>query len=105
VDDEPTARSTLRLLLARHPDVELVGECADGASAVREIERLAPDLLLLDVQMPELDGFGVLASLRAERMPAVIFVTAFDQHALRAFEARALDSLLKPFSDTRFDAA
>jgi len=102
-DDEPTARATLRLLLARHADVELVAECADGAAAVEAVRRARPDLLFLDVQMPELDGFGVLAALADEPLPAVVFVTAYDAHALRAFEVEALDYLLKPFSDERFE--
>jgi two-component system LytT family response regulator len=104
-DDEPTARATLRLLLARHPDVTLVAECPDGASAVEEVRARRPDLLFLDVQMPERDGFGVLAALAPEETPAVVFVTAYDAHALRAFEVRALDYLLKPFTDERFEEA
>jgi len=104
-DDEPHARATLRLLVARHPDAELVAECGDGAEALAAIRRERPNLLLLDVQMPEADGFQLLASLSEEETPAVIFVTAYDTHALRAFEVRALDYLLKPFSDERFDLA
>ncbi len=104
-DDEPNARAALRLLLGRHPEVELVAECADGAAAVAAVRRHRPQLLFLDVQMPELDGFGVLAELAAEETPAVVFVTAYDAHALRAFEVQALDYLLKPFSDPRFEQA
>jgi two-component system LytT family response regulator len=105
VDDEPHARATLRLLLARHPDVDLLAECGDGAEAVEVLRRERPNLVFLDVQMPEKDGFGVLAELDEEETPAVVFVTAYDAHALRAFEVRALDYLLKPFSDERFDRA
>ena len=105
VDDEPAARATLRLLLAREPDCELVAECADGDSAVAALQRERPDLLLLDVQMPERDGFAVLAALAPEQVPPVVFVTAYDAHALRAFEVHALDYLLKPFSDARFAQA
>ena len=104
-DDEPAARATLRLLLEREPEVEIVAECADGRAAVEAVRAARPDLLLLDVQMPELDGFGVLAALAEHETPAVIFVTAYDAHALRAFEVRALDYLLKPFSDDRFARA
>lgn len=104
-DDEPTARATLHLLLGRHPDVEVVAECADGAATVEAVRARRPQLLFLDVQMPELDGFGVLAELTPEETPAVVFVTAYDAHALRAFEVQALDYLLKPFSDERFERA
>src|SRR5262245_35392214 len=83
VDDEPLARERLRQLLASEQDVELLGECADGASAVQAIREQAPDLVFLDVQMPDLDGFGVLAALPADALPAIIFVTANDQFALR----------------------
>lgn len=104
-DDEPLGRFALRQLLARHPDLELVGEASDGEEAVAAVSRHAPDLLLLDVQMPELDGFGVVARIGAARMPHTIFVTAFDRFAVRAFEAHALDYLLKPVREERFDAA
>jgi CheY-like chemotaxis protein len=87
-------------------DMEVAGECADGRAAVAAIEQIEPDLLLLDIQMPHLDGFEMLSAIGPERMPHVIFVTAYDQFALRAFEVHALDYLLKPFSDRRFfDAA
>jgi len=105
VDDEPAARSGLRVLLDREPDVEVVGESPDGPTALADIETLAPDLVLLDVQMPGMDGFEVLAAVRPERRPHVIFVTAFDHYALEAFHVHALDYLLKPFSDARFHEA
>jgi two-component system, LytTR family, response regulator len=102
VDDEALARSVLREYLAALPDVEVVAECANGFEAVKVVAELRPDLLLLDVQMPKLDGFEVLDLVG--RDVAVIFVTAYDQYALRAFEVHAIDYLLKPFSDERFDA-
>ncbi|HJR52143.1 MAG TPA: response regulator [Gemmatimonadota bacterium] len=105
VDDEPPARENLRVLLEAEPDVEIVGERGSGPRAVEAIESLAPDLVFLDVQMPGMDGFGVIEALGAERMPVVVFVTAYDRYALRAFEARALDYLLKPFDDRRFAEA
>ena len=105
VDDEDLARQRIRHLLQKEPDVEVVGECAHGVEAVRAIESLSPDLVFLDIQMPELDGFGVIEAVGADRMPATLFVTAFDQHALRAFEVHALDYLLKPFDPERFSAA
>lgn len=105
IDDEPLAREGIRLLLDTDPEVEVVGECADGASAVETISRLRPDLLFLDVQMPEMSGFEVLAALELDPLPAVVFVTAYDQYALEAFEIHALDYLLKPFEDRRLFAA
>ena len=102
VDDEPLARQTLRLLLAREEDFAIVAECGHGADAIDAIRRERPDVLLLDVQMPEVDGFEVLRRLEPDAVPAVIFVTAFDRYALQAFEQHALDYLLKPFSDERF---
>jgi two-component system LytT family response regulator len=105
VDDEPLARDSLRLILASDPQVEIVGECGDGASAVTAIRALSPDLVFLDVRMPELDGFGVVDAVGPERMPAVVFVTAYDEHAVRAFEVHALDYVLKPFDDDRLRAA
>jgi two-component system LytT family response regulator len=102
VDDEPLARQTLRLLLKREEDFTLVAECAHGAEAIEAVARERPDVLFLDVQMPEVDGFDVLRDLGPDAVPAVIFVTAFDRYALRAFEEHALDYLLKPFSDERF---
>ena len=103
VDDEKPARRRLRELLEKRSDIDVVAECSNGAEAVRQIRALRPDLLLLDVQMPGLDGFGVVGEIGAERMPATIFVTAYDQYALKAFEVSALDYLLKPFSDERFE--
>ena len=105
VDDEPPARANLRVLLRRDPEVDIVAECGSGAEALTEIRSKKPDLVFLDVQMPECDGFDVLELLGAELPPAVIFVTAYDQYALRAFEAGALDYLLKPFDNARFDRA
>lgn len=104
VDDEPLARENLRVLLAADPEVKVVGECA-GSEAVVAVARLRPDILFLDVQMPELDGFALLDLIGSEAVPAVVFVTAFDRYALQAFEAQALDYLLKPFTDARFHAA
>jgi two-component system, LytTR family, response regulator len=103
VDDEPLACERLRTLLAAEPGIEIAGECHDGRSALQAIRDLAPDLVFLDVQMPELDGFAVIEALPSP--PAVIFVTAFDQFAIRAFEVCALDYLLKPFDRERFAKA
>jgi two-component system, LytTR family, response regulator len=103
VDDERMARKRLRTLLASEQDFEVVGECANGASAVLAIRTQSPDLVFLDVQMPELDGFGVVREVGSDRMPFVIFVTAYDQYALRAFEVSALDYLTKPFDRERFE--
>ncbi|AKF81608.1 transcriptional regulator [Myxococcus fulvus 124B02] len=105
VDDEPLARDNVRHLLSRAPDVTALWECESGGDAVDVILREKPDLVFLDVQMPEVDGFEVLREVGPELMPPVIFVTAFDQHAVRAFEANALDYLLKPFSAARFQEA
>ena len=105
VDDEPLAREWVRNGLQDEPDVEIVAECGDGFEAVKAVTDLKPDLMLLDVQMPGLDGFGVLASLDAQDLPAVIFVTAFDRYALKAFEAHAVDYLMKPFSSERLHDA
>jgi two-component system LytT family response regulator len=102
VDDEPLARSNLRVLLQNDSDIELIGECGSGDEALLAIREKTPDLLFLDVQMPECDGFDVLEMLGGNLPPAVVFVTAYDQFALRAFEAGALDYLLKPFDDARF---
>jgi two-component system LytT family response regulator len=104
-DDEPLAREGIKTFLAEEPDVEIVGECADGASAVRAVEKSRPDLLFLDVQMPRLNGFDVLEAIAPELMPLVIFTTAHDEHAIRAFEVNALDYLLKPFKQARFKTA
>ena len=105
VDDEELARGYLRELLGGHPDIEIVAECANGFEAVKAIGDKAPDLLFLDVQMPKLDGFEVLELIEKERAPVVIFVTAYDQYAMRAFDAHAVDYLLKPFDAARFDRA
>lgn len=101
-DDEPPARRALEWLLARHPDITLVGSCGDGESARRLIADHTPDVVFLDVQMPGSDGFAVLERL-PKVPPAVVFVTAFDHYAVRAFEQQAVDYLVKPFSDARFD--
>lgn len=105
VDDEPTAREVVTSFLADESAVEVVGEAGDGDAAVAMIRRLRPDLLFLDVQMPDRDGFGVLEALGEDVPPGVVFVTAHDEHALRAFEVHALDYLLKPFGRPRFTAA
>ena len=105
VDDEPLARDCMRLALRDAVGVSIVGECIDGASAVDAIRRHAPDIVFLDVQMPGLDGFAVLERIDSEKMPVVVFVTAFDSHAIRAFEVNALDYVLKPFPDERLLAA
>jgi two-component system LytT family response regulator len=102
VDDEPLGRRLIRKLLSADRDFETVGECADGAEALRVIQRDSPDLVFLDVQMPQLSGFELLAKLPKEQLPIIIFVTAFDAFALKAFEAHALDYLLKPLADDRF---
>ena len=104
-DDEKLARSNLTILLRRDPDIEIVSECGSGAEALSQIRSKRPDLVFLDVQMPECDGFDVLELLGGEQPPALVFVTAYDQYALRAFEAGALDYLLKPFSNARFGKA
>ena len=109
VDDEPLARRGLRQLLAAHADVDVVGECGDGRTALDAIGALTPDLVFLDIQMPELDGFGVMREAIArhgrERMPATVFLTAYEEFALDAFEVEALDYLVKPVREERFDEA
>ena len=105
VDDEPVARSHLRALLEDRGDVQVIGECGDGLTAVERIKTLVPDLVLLDVQMPELDGLGVVRAVGPDRMPPVVFVTAHDQHAVDAFEVHALDYVLKPVHRARFNGA
>jgi len=105
VDDEPLARRNLRALLKSDLDIELVKECSNGAEAVTSIRAIAPDLVFLDVQMPEMNGFEALEQLTGEPLPVIIFVTAYDQYALKAFEVSALDYLLKPFDDARFHKA
>jgi len=105
VDDEPVARGHLRALLEERGDVAVVDECGDGRSAVERIRELVADLVLLDVQMPELDGLGVVRAVWPDRMPPVVFVTAHDQHAVSAFEVHALDYVLKPVHRARFNGA
>jgi two-component system, LytTR family, response regulator len=101
VDDERPARDKLRLLLEREPGIEILGESPDGDAAVRDIEQLAPEVVFLDIRMPKRDGFSVIEAVAPERMPLVVFVTAHDEHALRAFEVHAVDYLLKPFTAKR----
>jgi two-component system, LytTR family, response regulator len=106
VDDEPLARSNLKVLLQQDTDVESLQECGSGAEAVAQIRATQPDLVFLDVQMPECGGFDVLEILKADdSLPVIVFVTAHDEYALRAFDAGALDYLLKPFDDSRFQLA
>jgi two-component system LytT family response regulator len=105
VDDEPIARLGLKTLLASHPEVEVIGECRNGLEARRALAELRPDLVFLDVSMPDLDGFGVLAGTDDRTRPAVVFVTAFEDHARRAFDVHAVDYLLKPFDRSRFELA
>lgn len=102
VDDEPLARRRIKSLLAHDSSVDIIGECSDGYKAVSSIRELNPDLVFLDVQMPAMSGFDVIKTIGPERMPTVIFVTAYDQYALKAFDVNALDYLLKPFNRTRF---
>ncbi|MBN8245824.1 MAG: response regulator [Verrucomicrobia bacterium] len=101
-DDEPLARERVRLFLAEEPDVEVVAECADGAAVVEAVGKHRPQVLFLDIQMPRLNGFEVLEALQGPAMPRVVFTTAHDQHALRAFEVSAVDYLLKPYKQERF---
>jgi two-component system, LytTR family, response regulator len=105
VDDEELARDRIHALLGEQADVEIVGVCTDGPSAVEAIDKTQPDLVFLDVQMPGMDGFEVIDNIDKNHVPAVVFVTAHDAHALRAFEIHALDFLLKPFDQTRFEKA
>src|SRR5205085_4427108 len=105
VDDEPLARERLRDMLKAESGCEIIGACINGEQAIETIQPLAPDLVFLDVEMPGKDGFAVLEALDPERLPVVIFVTAYDQYAVRAFEFHALDYLLKPFDQERFDKA
>jgi two-component system LytT family response regulator len=105
VDDEPLARRNLRALLKTDPDVEIIGEARSGPEALRMIKLHSPALIFLDIQMPEMNGFEVLEQLATENLPAIVFVTAFDKYALKAFEVHALDYLLKPFDDARFEKA
>ena len=105
VDDEALARKALLRLLKNEPDISVAGQCGDGEAAVEAIQRLHPDLVFLDVQMPEMDGFRVVEAVGPEQMPVTIFVTAFDRYALRAFDANAVDYLLKPFAPERLARA
>jgi two-component system, LytTR family, response regulator len=105
VDDEPLARDRLRMLLASENWLEIVHECADGMSAVTAIQKLRPDLVFLDVEMPGASGFDVIEAIGADRMPFVVFVTAYDKYAIRAFDVHAVDYLLKPFDRDRFHQA
>lgn len=105
VDDELLARERLRQLLQKEANIELVGECADGQEALAAISRESPDLIFLDIQMPELDGFGVVSAINVQPPPVIVFVTAHDRFALRAFEVHAVDYLLKPFDRERFQKA
>src|SRR3974390_1537152 len=105
-DDESLARGRLRALLDAEPDIEIVAECSDGKAAIAAVEREEPDLLFLDVQMPEVDGFGVVEALqKAGTLPLAIFVTAYDRYAMRAFDVHALDYLLKPVNKDRLSEA
>jgi two-component system LytT family response regulator len=101
-DDEPLARARLRELVADDPELEIVGECGNGTDAVAAIGRLDPDLVLLDIHMPEVDGLEVVRRVGIDRMPVVVFVTAHEQYAVRAFDVRAVDYVLKPVDDERF---
>ena len=104
VEDEPVARKRIKRFLAEDAEIEIIGECEDGRDAVNVIDSLKPDLVFLDIQIPELDGFGVLKALKAEQMPVIVFVTAFDKYAIKAFEFHALDYLLKPFERERLES-
>jgi two-component system LytT family response regulator len=105
VDDEPLARDRIREMLKEHPEVEVIAEARNGQEAIEAVANQNPDLVFLDVQMPDLDGFSVLQNLEAEKIPLIIFVTAYDQHALRAFDVHAVDYLTKPFDRKRFAEA
>ncbi len=105
VDDEALARRTIRNLLLADPEIEVIGECRSGREAVSFIKKQIPDLLFLDIQMPGMNGFEALSQVAVEEIPAIVFVTAYDEYALKAFEVHAIDYLLKPFTDERFEAA
>ncbi len=105
VDDEPLARKFIRRMLEKHPEVEIVGECGNGREAVAAVLEKKPDLVFLDIQMPEMDGFTMIETLGIENLPHIVFVTAYEQYAIRAFEIHALDYLLKPFDQARFEKA
>src|SRR5437764_13822688 len=104
-DDELLARKFVRRMLKQDPEVEIVAECSNGAEAVATIRKEKPDLIFLDVQMPEMDGFAVLDAVRIDHLPEIVFTTAYESYAIRAFELHALDYLLKPFDQVRFKAA
>jgi two-component system LytT family response regulator len=105
VDDEPLAREGIRMLVERDAEIDVIGECTNGQQAISAITEKMPELLFLDIQMPEISGFEVLEAIGAQTLPCVIFVTAYDKYALRAFEVHALDYLLKPFTGERFQSA
>src|SRR5215813_7885208 len=105
VDDEVLARDRLRDLLRDDPEIEIVGECRNGREAIKAIQEHSPDVVFLDVEMPGIDGFGVISALEASPIPAIVFVTAYDQYAVKAFEVFAVDYLLKPFDQERFEVA
>ncbi|MEO0474017.1 MAG: LytTR family DNA-binding domain-containing protein [Bacteroidota bacterium] len=105
VDDEPYALRNLRTMLSAYQSLEIVAECADGHQAIEELSTLQPELVFLDIQMPEMDGFGVIRQLRKVYQPYVIFATAYSEHAIKAFDVNALDYLLKPFDESRLDQA
>src|SRR5438105_7261623 len=104
-DDESLARKFIRRMLKQDDEVDIVGECSDGKEAVAMIEKQRPDVVFLDIQMPEMDGFAVLEALELEHLPEIVFTTAYESYAIRAFELHALDYLLKPFDQVRFKAA
>jgi len=105
IDDESLARERIRNMLGSDPQIDVVADCANGHDAIEAIQRYSPDLVFLDVEMPGIDGFGVIEALPPGRIPTIIFVTAYDQYAVRAFDVYALDYLLKPFDQERFDKA
>ncbi|HVF85934.1 MAG TPA: response regulator, partial [Pyrinomonadaceae bacterium] len=105
VDDEPLARERVKRFLAGEPDVEVIGECSDGIQTVEAIETLKPNLIFLDIQIPEADGFAVIEKIGVEKLPPVIFITSYDHYALRAFDVHAVDYLLKPYNRERFQLA
>lgn len=105
VDDEPLARQRIAMLLESEERIEIIGECSNGQEAAEDTMRIRPDLVFLDIQMPRLNGFKIVQAVGPDKMPVIIFVTAYDKHAVRAFEVHAVDYLLKPFDQKRFDAA
>ncbi|NNE36100.1 MAG: response regulator transcription factor [Rhodothermales bacterium] len=105
IDDEPLARDTIRLLLEADPDIDVLAECADGAEAIEAVRSLEPDIVFLDIQMPIKNGFEVIEAVGSDQMPVTVFATAYDEYAIQAFDSAALDYLLKPFDDERFEKA